>query len=147
LVLSFISLVPAAASAAPEKLLLVEVTTSPSEAEHVAIYNPGTTTVDLTNYYLSDSESYYKVVTKTAPSGASDFIARFPAGARIGPGQTQYIAIGGAECFKSACATGGNFAGFGVYPTYEIPSTITDANNNANVLDMMSPFDAAIGEA
>jgi MYXO-CTERM domain-containing protein len=147
LALSLVSLAPAVARATPQKLLLTEVTVAPSEAEHVAIYNPGSSVVDLTDYYLSDCDTYYKVVTGTAPASASDFIARFPTGAHIGPGQTQYVSIAGAECFKSACGTaGGLFAGFGVYPTYEIPSSVA-ADGNAHVLDMIAPFTDAIGEA
>jgi len=147
LALLSVTLAPAVAHAAPQKLLLTQVTVAPSEAEHVAIYNPGSSVVDLTSYYLSDSNAYYKVVTGTPLGGASDFIVRFPAGARIGPGQTQYVAVEGAECFKSACGTvGGLYAGFGVYPTYEIPSTI-DVNNNDDVLDMIAPFMDSVGDA
>src|SRR4051812_26955273 len=116
LALSVVVLSPALASAAAQKLLLTEVTVGPTEAEHVAIYNPGTTAVDLTDYYLADYDVYYKVVTGTVPASTSDFLVRFPAGASIGPGQTQYVAIGGAECFRSACGTVGAYVGFGVYP-------------------------------
>jgi hypothetical protein len=144
LALSFVTLAPALASAVPQKLLLTEVTVQPTEAEHVAIYNPGTTSVDLSNYYLADFDAYYKVVTLTAPANNSDFVVRFPAGASIGAGQTQYVAIGGAECFKSACGSVGTYVGFGVYPTYEIP-TATTTKNSDKVLDMLAPFTAAIG--
>ena len=60
---------------------------------------------------------------KPAPANASDFVARFPAGATIGAGEKQYISIGGAECFRTACGPTGNFLGFGVYPTYELASS------------------------
>ena len=131
------------AHAAAQRLLLKEIVVAPTPAEYVAIFNPGAAAVDLSNYYLADYESYYQLVVGSAP-GSSDFIARFPSGAVIAPGETQYVSIGGAECFRSACGSVGTFIGFGVYPNYEIPSG-TAANNSATVPDMLAPFAGAIG--
>jgi len=131
------------AHAAGSRLLVSEVVVAPTPAEMIAIYNPNPYVVDLSDYYLADYESYYNLVVSVAPA-SSDFVVRFPAGARIGSKQTQFIAVGGAECFKSACGVVGPFAGFGVYPTFEIPSSTT-ANNSADVPDMLSPFGGAIG--
>jgi MYXO-CTERM domain-containing protein len=139
---SLVILTPAVASAAAQKLLIVEVSAAPTPAEMIAIYNPGPTTIDLSNYYISDSDLYYKITTSTAPA-SGDFIAGFPAGATIAPGEKQYISIAGAECFKTACGTTGTFTGYGVYPTYEILSS-TAANNSATVPDMVAPFTSAI---
>ncbi|WCQ91933.1 MULTISPECIES: hypothetical protein [Sorangium] len=121
-ILSFSTMVllPAAAHAAAEKLLLMEVVVSPTQAESVAIRNPGNTPIVLTDYYLADYNTYYNVVIAGAPAGTSDFIVRFPAGAVIQPGETQYVSIAGGECFRTSCGVTSPFTGYGIYPTYEI---------------------------
>lgn len=134
-----------AAHGGATRLLLTEIVVSPTEAEFIAIYNPNAERVELTYYYLADYESYYKVVTATPPTSSSDFVVRFPAGSVIEPGETQYVAVGGAECLNSGCGSG-TFSGFGVYPTYEIASS-TSANNSAAVSDMVVPFTGAVGTA
>jgi MYXO-CTERM domain-containing protein len=138
-------LTPAIASAAAQKLLLSEVVVSPTQGEYIAITNPNATPVDLTNVYLADYETYYNVVKSTAPA-AADFVVRFPAGATIAPGAKQYVAIGGAECFKTACGTGGlnKFNGYGVYPTYEL-ETGDVTKSSAIVVNMVLPFVGAVG--
>src|SRR5262249_8856589 len=133
-------------SAAAQKLLLREVVVSPNQAEYVAIMNPGTTAVDLTNYFIADLNTYYQIALAAPPAtGTADFLVQFPAGATIQPGETQYISVGGAECFKSACnpPTGASFLGFGVYPTYEIETG--DARSVASVPNMIAPFATAVG--
>jgi hypothetical protein len=71
---------------------------------------------------------------------------RFPAGATIQPGRTQYISIAGAECFKSACNVAGTFTGFGIYPTYEItPDPMNAGNASPTVPDMLSAFTGSVG--
>lgn len=136
---------PAIASAAAEKLLITEVVTSPTQGEYIAITNPNATAVDLTNFYLADYDTYYNVVASTVPA-ATDFVVRFPMGATIAAGAKLYVAIGGAECFKLACGTGGvnKFNGFGVYPTYEI-ETGDVTKSAANVVNMVVPFASAVG--
>lgn len=140
---SLAAAVPATAEAQAQKLLLSEVVLSPTPAEYVAIFNPGNTVVTLSNYYLADLATYYLIVNGTAP-GTGDFIARFPINTVIFPGQKQYISIGGAECFRTACGTVGGFMGFNIDPTYEFTSS-TAANNSPMVPDMMAPFLNAIG--
>jgi len=141
--LTFLAL-PQIAQAQAQKLLITRVFVGPNEAESISIYNPGATTIDLTHYYLSDSNVYYNVVAGMPASTTSDFVVQFPSGSMIAAGETQYVAVAGAECFRSACTTTGTFAGFGFYPSYEIAST-TAANNSATVPDMVSPFAGAIG--
>src|SRR5450432_2557009 len=92
-----------------ERLLLTEVVVAPTQAEYIAIFNPNLKTVYLKDYYLADYETYYLVVDGTPPTSNSDFLVRFPQEASIGPGQTQYLSIAGAECFKTACGTVGPF--------------------------------------
>jgi hypothetical protein len=127
------------------RLLLTEVVASPSEAEYVAIRNTGSTSVGLTHYFLADFDTYYLVADTTpSPPVAADFLVQFPAGSSIGPGETQYVSITGAECFKTACGNASIFAGFGVYPTYEIASGET-AKSSASVPDMIVPFAGSVG--
>jgi len=133
LVVAFVALTSSVASADPQKLYLVEVVVSPSPAEYVAIFNPGATTVDLTNDHLADFATYYEVATSTPTPNASDFVVRFPTGATIAPGETQYVSIAGAVDFEAT---------FGVVPTYEFAfSTV----GNPAVPDMLEPFASAVG--
>ena len=132
------------ASAALQKLYLVEVVVAPTQAEYVAIYDPSDTAVDLSDYYLADSETYYQVVAGVGPALTSDFVARFPPGARIRPGETQYVSVAGAQCFHDACGTQGPFTGFGVDPTYELAHGNV-ATESASVPDMVEPFAGALG--
>ncbi len=145
---SSLLLTPALASAAAQKLLLSEVVFAPDPAEAVAIFNPGPTAIDLSNFYLADYSTYYAVTAMTGPTDSHDFVVRFPAGAIIQPGEKQFVSIGGAECFKNACGSGGmgKFNGFGIYPKYEITPT-TAANGSTNVPDMVAPSITAPGVA
>ncbi len=78
-------LVPMLLSAA-DHLLFTEIVMQPLGAEYVKIKNPGSSAVDLGNYYLSDAEDnvngkhYYNLPSgQNYWSGApDDFIARFP---------------------------------------------------------------------
>jgi hypothetical protein len=150
--LSALSLSPALASAAAQKLLLTELVVSPTDAEYIAITNPTPAAVDLSHYYLADYATYYRVVYNgdAAQPGAipvsADFVVRFPAGATIQPGEKQIVSIAGAKCFKSANCNGApvTFFGFNVFPTYEIPPTVA-ANASDLVPDMVAPFATAIG--
>src|SRR5689334_21413153 len=105
------ALLTPALAAAQSKLLLTEVVMNPTPAEYIEIHNPGAVEVDLTNYYLADYATYYAVVTSTAPVN-TDFVVRFPAGAKIPPRAHQTVSIGGATCFKTAPPTCANLGPF-----------------------------------
>ncbi len=99
-------------------LLLSEIVVTPTEGEFTEIYNPGSTTVDLSDVYISDatfsngSVFYYQVVTGGGGGGDfSDFNARFPDGASINAGEYQTISLNGSDNF---------FAEYGINPTYEL---------------------------
>jgi len=82
-------------------LLLTEAVLTPTTGEYLEIYNPTGSTVDLTNYYLSDDEDYalYPGTFGAGPApsiGSSDFIVQFPPGAMITAGQVVVIAFDGA---------------------------------------------------
>lgn len=105
-------------AAAPE-LLLSEVVVTPTAGEFVEIYNPGSQAFDLTDVYLTDATFapggvfYYNIVlgADAGGGGFGDFHARFPAGASIGPGEYQTIALAGSDDFVAT---------YGVTPTYEL---------------------------
>jgi hypothetical protein len=144
-VFASILVVPALA-AAQSKLLLSEVATSPNQAEFVEIYNPGPSVVDLTNYYIADVSLYYQLVAAIPPDPlATDFVARFPAGATIAPNQFQTISIDGAVCFLNACNTVGTFMGYGFLPTYELP--FGSPNADPAVPDMLPAYPLSIGNS
>lgn len=69
--------------AAGPHVLLSEVALSPAGGEFIEIVNPTGATVDLSTYYLSDNGNYWRLPVATPNLGASDFVARFPAGATI----------------------------------------------------------------
>jgi len=89
-------------------LLLSEVATQPATDEYVEIWNPSTTAVDLSNYYLSDNSVYHGIASGTAwaPGGTpdTDFLVQFPAGTIIDAGGVLTIEFGtdfeglGASC-------------------------------------------------
>jgi predicted extracellular nuclease len=108
-----------AAPSGPAPLLLTEIVVTPTAGEFVEIHNPGTSEVDLSNYYLTDatysggSNYYYNIVTGSNTGGGSygDFLARFPDGATIPAGGYQTVALNGADDFNTT---------YGVDPTYEL---------------------------
>ena len=84
-------------------LLISEFAVAGTPVEFAEIYNPTSSTVDLSKYYLTDSwygtppVAYYKLPTGTLLLGDnSDFCSRFPAGASIAPGGTIVVALYGA---------------------------------------------------
>ena len=124
---------------AQDKLLLSEIVVTPTAGEMVEIYNPGSASVDLTNYYVTDATNsgsslyYYNIVLQNGTSGGaspSDFHARFPSGATIAAGAYQTIALNGAVNFN---------AEFGIAPTYEL------LNTDGVVPDMLEAETGSIG--
>lgn len=88
-----------------DHLLISEVATGPVTHEFIEIWNPGSTAVDLTHYFLSDNSVYYKIAygqawdPETSVAG-TDFLAQFPAGASIGAGQVLVVQAGSGD-FRS----------------------------------------------
>lgn len=82
-------------------LIFTEIVLQPSAGEYVKIKNPTASSVDLSNYYITDATDgangkYYYKITDGADfwSGSgSDFIARFPA-LSLAAGETVTLAIG-----------------------------------------------------
>ncbi len=123
-----------------DHLLITEFVVTPTAGEFIEIYNPTSSTVDLSNYYLTDATNvnggnyYYNIVTGDNYGGGSgyDFHARFPEGAVIEPGEYQTVALNGDADF---------FNTFGVYPTYEIAE---DAAGPADVPDMREAVEGSV---
>jgi cysteine-rich repeat protein len=113
-------------------LLLTEVATSPTEAEFIEIYNPTVSPVSLDDVYVSDRIDYFQLTTgSVSGTGAShDFIAGFPTGAVIDPGQHIVVAVQGGLSFKIA---------YGQAPDYELGAT------DATVPDMVEPVAGVVG--
>ncbi len=117
-------------------LLISEIVVTPTGGEFIEIYNPGDGPVNLSNVYLTDATHaksktyYYNIVTGTKAGGGnySDFHARFPDGATIGPKEYQTIALNSS--FSSS---------YNVDPTYELYGDSTD-----NILDMREAFSGSI---
>jgi hypothetical protein len=110
--------------AAPEpKLLLTEVCVLGTPQEFVEICNPGTRSVDMSDYYLTDAvhvpanSGYWNMGGGTLSSAAvgggdyTDFTARFPAGFLIAAGDTIVVSIAGSTAFS---------ASFGFLPDLEL---------------------------
>jgi DNA/RNA endonuclease YhcR with UshA esterase domain len=82
-------------------LIFTEMVLQPSAGEYVKIKNPTASTIDLSNYYITDgtdvagSKYYYKITGGADfwSGSGSDFIARFPA-VSITAGETITLALG-----------------------------------------------------
>jgi hypothetical protein len=91
---------PDAAPPATGTLLLTEIVLAPSTGELIEIANPTPSTVDLTNYWVTDVPTYFRLPASTQTIDTSDFIARFPAGATIAPGAVITIAVDTAANYQ-----------------------------------------------
>ncbi|MCG8608884.1 lamin tail domain-containing protein, partial [bacterium] len=125
--------------AQPDHLLITEFVVTPTAGEFVEIYNPTNSTVDLSNYYITDATFagggtfYYNIVIGDGGGGGfNDFNARFPDGATIGPGEFQTIALPGSDAFLGE---------YGVNPTYEM---YEDGTTTDEVPDMRDATEGSI---
>ncbi len=121
-------------------LLLTEIVVTPTGGEFIEIHNPTDVPIDLADVYLTDATYrnggvyYYKIVTGANAGGGTntDFHARFPAGAVIGPGAYQTVALPGSGAF---------FTAYGVNPTYELRE---DGGAPDAIPDMLPAFSGSI---
>jgi hypothetical protein len=137
-----IVLAPAKAQDA-DHILLTEIIVTPTEGEAIEIFNPTSSSVDLSDYYLYDAtfagndQYYYNIVNDGATGGGGtffDFHARFPDGAMIGPGEYQTVALDGSDAFSSV---------YGVEPTYELAE---DASSADGIPDMREATSGSISD-
>jgi predicted extracellular nuclease len=121
-------------------LLLTELVVTPTAGEFIEIHNPGSSSVDLSDVYVTDATFapdgtfYYNIVTgaNAGGGGFADFHARFPDGATIAPSEYQTIALSGSDDF---------FTEYGVDPTYEL---YEDGASPDGVPDMREAFPGSI---
>lgn len=97
-------------------LLLSEVVLAPTGGEFVEIVNPTAAAVDLGNYYLTDASQYFRLPAGIAAvaADATDFVAKFPAGASIPAHGVVTVALDTAANFTATYP--------GVSPTYSVAS-------------------------
>lgn len=97
-------------------LLLTEIVLAPTGGELIEVVNPTAAAIDLSNYYLSDAPSYFRLPAGVAAVAAdtSDFVARFPSGASIPAHGVVTVAIDTAANFTTAYPA--------TTPTYSIAS-------------------------
>jgi len=79
---------------------------SDTVGEWIEIYNSGPAAIDLTDYKIGDEET-------SGGTGTGESVVRFPAGASIGPGAVQTVAVSAAR-FQTV---------YGFAPTYELQGT------------------------
>jgi hypothetical protein len=124
--------VAAGTAQAADHLLITEFVVTPTAGEFIELYNPTASSIDLTNYYLSDDvahndNDYAHLVDGTASVYSSDFIARFPAGASIAAGEFAVISMTDDSLFTNE---------YGSVPDFEI----NDYSGGADaVADMVDP--------
>lgn len=118
------------ARAAADHLLITEFAVRPTDGEFIEIYNPTSVSVDLSQYYLSDlvlgdggdlepESNYYHLtdgILDPDPAFPNDFLARFPDGASLGPGETAVIALHDDGAFTDYWTSGTRV----VIPDYEL---------------------------
>ncbi len=133
---------------AADHLVLTEFAVTPTDAEFIEIFNPTTEVVDLTDYYLSDfvlssdpTQNYWRLVDGTLVPEAgfdTDFLARFPAGATILPGQTIVVSLHDDTVFTEFWAGGGR--------TVPVDFEMVQDGAADGVPDMVDPGPATIGQ-
>lgn len=90
-------------------LLLSEVAVSPNGGEMIEIVNTSNAEVDLRTYYLSDSAGYFRLPV-AASVDATDFIVRFPDGAKIKGHGVITVAIDMPSAFSAVYGPSPNFS-------------------------------------
>ena len=113
--------------AGADHLVFNRITISPTDAEFISIYNPTSESIDLSDYYITDSNNYYNL-----PSGsdfwsenAFDFIARFPDSQFIAPNESLVISLKDAEKFANY---------YGYNPDLTLFEDMRDAIDNQNTI-------------
>jgi len=109
-----------------DHILITEFAVRPTEGEFVEIFNPTGNVVDLSQYFLSDYvlasdplNNYWHIVDnglRPDPNFPNDFLAHFPAGTTIAPGQTIVVALHDDAAFTGTWST----SGFDVIPDFEL---------------------------
>ncbi len=119
--------------AGADHLVFNRITISPTDAEFISIYNPTSESIDLSDYYITDSNNYYNL-----PSGSDfwsgslfDFIARFPGGQSIGSNEYLIISFHNSQIFT-------DYYGYG--PDISLFEDMRDAIDGENTISNGDAF-------
>jgi len=105
------AMVPAPDAATPTAtLLLSEISLAPNAGELIEIYNPTAAAVTLTNYWVTDVPSYFRLPAAGQTIDNADFIAHFPAGATIAAGDAIVIAMDTVANFTTTYGTAPDYS-------------------------------------
>jgi hypothetical protein len=130
---------------AGDHLLISEVGLLTGASEFVEIYNPTSSEVDLTDYYLADNSAYHKLTSgpwNPVQTDETDWLARFPDGAKIPAGGVLVISLNsGFETAYGDCpdfvlnASAAPLAcGGGEVPAMRIPANGSVGNNEGSLI-------------
>lgn len=132
---------------AADHLLLAEIAVTPTDAEFIEIFNPTAQTVDLTDYYISDYvlasnplNNYWRMVDGGLvpdPAFPNDFLARFPSGSIIQPGESVVVALHDDAVFTRFWSSGATIP----VPDFEL---IQDGSSDG-VRGMIDPGPELVG--
>lgn len=130
-----------------DHLLFTEFAVTPTDAEFVEIFNPTAQAVDLTDYYITDYvlasnplNNYWRMVDGGLlpdPNFPNDFLAKFPDGATIQPGESIVISLHDDALFASFWSQGSDIA----IPDFEL---VQDGSSDG-VPDMIDPGPGIVG--
>jgi hypothetical protein len=110
--------------------------TCADSTEFVEIYNPTSSTVDLSKYYLCDVNAYKTLpvagtISIAGGGNGTDFAMRFPSGSSIAPGAYKVVAIDGPR-FKRCSGIDADFEMFAA-----CPAPPSDCSNLTTALPMV----------
>ena len=81
---------------AQSHLLISEVLISPTGQQFIEIYNPNPFPVALDNYYLTDYNTYYRMVENVFSTDPGQFLIKFPDGAQVDSAGMVVVALDGS---------------------------------------------------
>ena len=131
---------PNGCTAGADHVLISEVAVAPAGGEFIEIWNRGASAVALDHYYLSDNAIYHRIAAgqpfspTLAYDPQTDFLAQFPAGATIAPGELLVI----------QAASGDFSATYGACPSYALAAAGV-ACGATTVPPMLAPANGQIG--
>lgn len=121
--------------------MISEIGVQPAGGEFIEIYNAGTTSVDLSNYYLSDNSGYHGIAAGMAwnpvtSNPGTDFLAQFPAGTSLAAGAAIVIAVSAPDTFEMHYTKCPDF----------VLSTTAYTCTNGTAKAMVAPTNGGIGD-
>ena len=127
--------------AGAEHLVFNRVTTSPRAAEFVSIYNPTSEPIDLSDYYITDSNNYYNLATDNNfwILNPFNFIARFPDNQIIDSHDFLVVGLHNAQMFSDYYGYSPDITLFeDMRDAINGVTTISAGDNFASTVDLLS---------